>query len=110
MAKVSLEEFEAIEADLEARLKAVRAAKAAFVRRLLDDRVQSEPKSRTTTIKDEVLEILSEHPEGLTALEILAIVQERFRPELLRETLSPQLSRLKQAGKLTTHNKIWRAV
>lgn len=48
------------------------------------------------TIKQAVLEVLKDHPEGMTALEILAQINTRyFGGEIARTSLSPQLSRLK---------------
>jgi hypothetical protein len=56
---------------------------------------ETEAKSRLT-IKQAVLEVLKDHPEGMTALEILAQINTRyFGGDIPRTSLSPQLSRLK---------------
>ena len=56
---------------------------------------QTETKNRLT-IKQAVLEVLKDHPEGMTALEILSQINTRyFGGDILRTSLSPQLSRLK---------------
>jgi chromosome segregation ATPase len=48
------------------------------------------------TIKQAVLEVLKDHREGMTALEILAAINTRyFGGRIVRSSLSPQLSRLK---------------
>jgi hypothetical protein len=59
------------------------------------------------TIKEAALDVLQDHPKGLIALDILAKINERFSPSLIRTSLSPQLSRLRQDGKLEYHDGIW---
>jgi hypothetical protein len=52
------------------------------------------------TIIQAVLEVLKQKPEGMTALEILAEINSRyFDGEIVRTSLSPQLSRLKDRDK-----------
>lgn len=52
--------------------------------------------SKKPTIMDAVLEVLKDQPNGMTALEILAEINMRyFNGAILRTSLSPQLSRLK---------------
>lgn len=110
MRDAQLEIFIKQEEALEAQLKALRAAKKAYIHQIADiaPTLKKAQFSRTTTIKDEIIEILHDKPKGMTALEILAEIKQSYRPNLQRETLSPQLSRLKQAGKLISYNKIWR--
>jgi hypothetical protein len=56
---------------------------------------ETEAKS-SLTIKQAVLEVLKDRPEGMTALEILAEINRRFFVgSIMRTSLSPQLSRLK---------------
>jgi chromosome segregation ATPase len=56
---------------------------------------ETETKSQLT-IKQAVIEALKDHPEGMTALEILAEINTRyFGGRIIRSSLSPQLSRLK---------------
>lgn len=58
------------------------------------------------TIQEMVLQLLDEaHPKGLSALEILDEIQRRWRPDLVRTSLSPQLSRLQP--KITHTNGKW---
>jgi hypothetical protein len=59
------------------------------------------------TIKEAVLQILDDFPEGLIALDILAKINDRFSIRLVRTSLSPQLSRLKQEGKIVNHGSTW---
>lgn len=56
-----------------------------------------------------VVRILEQSPDGLTAYDILTILnnQDGYDP-IARESLSPQLSRLKQAGYLVYANSIWK--
>jgi hypothetical protein len=61
------------------------------------------------TIMDRVINILRRHPDGLTASAILfGLNLETPESPLARESLSPQLSRLKQAGYIELDGSIWR--
>ncbi|KAB0679531.1 hypothetical protein [Aureimonas leprariae] len=60
------------------------------------------------TIKEAAVEILEGHPEGLTALEILDAINDRFGFEYPRTSLSPQLSRLRGENRLVREGMIWR--
>lgn len=60
------------------------------------------------TVKQMILELLDQtYPGGLTALEILAQIRERWKPDLDRTTLSPQLTRLKRDKKITNDKTRW---
>jgi len=59
------------------------------------------------TIKQMVLIILKENPEGLTALDILSTINAHFNQSFARTSLSPQLSRLKGLNKIHKVNKHW---
>jgi len=59
--------------------------------------------SAEPTIKEAVLEALAQRPEGMTALEILDEINKRyFDGKIVRTSLSPQLSRLKNDDKKVT--------
>lgn len=60
------------------------------------------------TIKEHVLDILEENRAGLHWREILKMLRIRYSPELVRTSLSPQLSRLKYEGKIYSERGIWR--
>lgn len=60
------------------------------------------------TIKEAAVDVLRDYPKGLIALDILAKINERFSLSLVRTSLSPQLSRLRQDGELEYHEGIWR--
>jgi hypothetical protein len=56
--------------------------------------------SRPPTIMQAVLEVLKDRPDGMTAQEILAEINTRyFVGKIVRPSLSPQLSRLKDRDK-----------
>jgi predicted glycosyltransferase len=59
------------------------------------------------TMKEVALEILSTAPKGLTALEILRELNTRMNTSYERTSLSPQLSRLKQEGKVVQDGIAW---
>jgi len=72
------------------------ANEAAEVERALQAIGRKESRSATVTIKDAVLTVLGEAPQGMSSNEILAALNERFFDGTLRRTsMSPQLSRLK---------------
>ncbi len=60
------------------------------------------------TIKNAVLQILEHYPKGLLALDILDKINQRFDLEIVRSSLSPQLTRLKNYDeKIVKHGTIW---
>lgn len=59
------------------------------------------------TTQDMVLEILNDKPKGLSALNILEELNSRWSLGLVRTSLSPQISRLKQKGKLLYSDGLW---
>ena len=69
---------------------------------------ETETKSQLT-IKQAVIEVLKDHLEGMTALEILAEINTRyFGGRIIRSSLSPQLSRLKDDdGKIDLRGNKW---
>ena len=68
---------------------------------------QAKTKNTKPTIKQMVLVVLEEHSAGLTALEILKLINERYETDYPRTSLSPQLSRLFQAGQIHKRGKTW---
>jgi hypothetical protein len=62
---------------------------------------------REGTIKDFVVKVLADHPEGLVALDILAQINARFGTKYPRTSLSPQLSRLGREGVLGRRGVVW---
>jgi hypothetical protein len=65
-------------------------------------------KTPTITIKEAVIAVLRENRNGLSALDILAKVNGQFDLGIVRTSLSPQLSRLKQEHKITNDGSVWR--
>jgi hypothetical protein len=59
------------------------------------------------TIKDKVVNILKNRVGGADANEIISMISDTYGETVVRESLSPQLSRLKQEGLLTLNGKIW---
>jgi hypothetical protein len=66
-------------------------------------------KKKPITIMEAVLEILRDKPNGMTAQEILAELNEKyFDGKIARHSLSPQLSRLKdRRKKLELRGNVW---
>ena len=109
MENAILTALEEIEGNLSTQLENLRRLRLSLSGEGLTKQNQTVKKTRGTTIKQEVLEVLAERPEGMTALQILEQMKERSRPNLLRETLSPQLSRLKNDDKkIVVEHKVWR--
>lgn len=63
---------------------------------------------RGMTLQDAVLDILRGHHVGLPAADILKQINARHNTTFARESLSPQISRLKQAGRVEQHGRIWK--
>ncbi|WP_139316332.1 hypothetical protein [Pseudochrobactrum sp. B5] len=64
-------------------------------------------KIRRNTIKDYVVQVLSDSKKGMTALDILYEINSRFGKSYDRPSLSPQLSRLKENGVLGLRGSVW---
>lgn len=65
------------------------------------------PKPRHGTIKEAVVEILAAAGQGLTAINLLADLNHRNSTTLIRSSLSPQLSRLKDEGLICLTDGYW---
>jgi hypothetical protein len=65
-------------------------------------------KAPDVTIKQGILAVLADHPEGLLALDLLAHLNNRYPWKLARPSLSPQLTRLKREGRVIYDRGIWR--
>lgn len=59
------------------------------------------------TIKEAIVSVLADKRSGMTALEILDELANRFDMRIKRTSLSPQLSRLKDDGKIDRLGMIW---
>jgi uncharacterized protein HemY len=79
------------------------------VETLLKKLDEDDAKKRPITIMEAVLEILRDKPNGMTAQEILAELNEKyFDGKIARHSLSPQLSRLKDRDKkLELRGNVW---
>lgn len=68
-----------------------------------------EPTTPRLTIMEAILTVLDHKPNGMTAVEILAELNEKyFAGKLVRTSLSPQLSRLKDRdGKIELRGDRW---
>lgn len=60
------------------------------------------------TLKDAAIEALSKEADGLAATDILLAINEKYDVAIERSSLSPQLSRLKQEGRIERKNGKWR--
>lgn len=95
-------------ADLEHALSVLMGSSATNSASFKDVERSSKPrgKIKPKTIKADIMALLDNHHNGLTALEILSELRKN-RSNLLRESLSPQLSRLKQSGWLVYNDGKW---
>ena len=69
--------------------------------------VRNDAKIRRGSIKDYAVQVLSDSPNGMVAMDILAAINERFQKDYDRTSLSPQLSRLRQDGVLGLRGPVW---
>src|ERR1043165_224293 len=81
----------------EAKLRLLAKEEAEIEKALQAIGQQRERREAGITIKDAILEVLSEAEGGMTSAEILIAINGRFFSEkaIVRESMSPQLSRLK---------------
>ena len=101
-ARKKMEPVAATAADLRAQLGAQDAKLRALTKELSDiERAlqalgKKEKLETTVTIKDAILQVLASAPDGMTSTEILTAINDRFfEGTLLRTSMSPQLTRLK---------------
>src|ERR1700733_11012450 len=97
-----MQPLEAVAADLRTKLAAavtklkLLAAEAADIERAIQALGRRETTKSTITIKEAVLQLLRDAPDGLTSHELLVALNDRyFEGELVRTSMSPQLARLK---------------
>jgi F0F1-type ATP synthase membrane subunit b/b' len=80
----------------------VLAKEAAEIDAALQAIGRRERRETTPTIKEAILRVLADAPEGMTSSEILAAINDRFFEGTLRRTsMSPQLTRLDKDDKKT---------
>lgn len=94
---------------LRSELREIEAASAA----LQESQGGAEPspakktRGRGPTLKEMAIAVLSDHPDGLEANDVLDRIAERYGFQVKRESMSPQLSRLAGEGIIRRggHNK-----
>lgn len=92
--------------DLREELREIRVIKNALISH--DNPELSESISSMLTFQDMIVSVLNAHPKGgAEALEILDLIDKKFNKQIVRSSISPQLSRLKQKGVLQLENGIW---
>lgn len=119
--KRSLAELDARETDLRAQLSKILAQKDQLKRAasIAEEVVAFTPVVQSTltnrrprrlrgmTLKEAIVEILEQRGHGLAASEILRELNSRHGTDFARESLSPQISRLRQEGHLELTDRIW---
>lgn len=102
-------EIKELRTQLLVELREISVAKAAIVRSRYPDGNIDESPSRT--IKEMITDVLSVHRQGGSADQIIAWIRETHRTEVVRSSLSPQLSRLKAEGiiVLDDQTSLWRS-
>lgn len=88
--------------DAKAALKGLLSARPAF-----DGPDSDEGEPGKLTIKEMAMEVISSLEQGGKTQTILALMNDRFGANITRESLSPQLSRLREAGKLALRGRTW---
>jgi hypothetical protein len=70
---------------------------------------RANPDIEKLTLKQIIMKALAEHfADGATAIQMLDFFARQWGRQEMRTSLSPQLSRLKEEGKITLEGKIWR--
>ena len=101
-------EIKEIRANLLKELKELKSARAAIEEAIPNATDKVKPKGGPT-IKEMILSVLENRSDGATPLQIIEYIAEQYDIEIVRSSLSPQLSRLKADGKLDLdeNNGIW---
>lgn len=101
-----MQPLEATAANLRAQLNTTEAQLGALAKEAaeIDAALQAigrrEKRKTTPTIKEAILRVLTDAPEGMTSSEILTAINDRFfEGTLLRTSMSPQLTRLDRQDK-----------
>lgn len=106
-------------ASIEAQMKALRAELAEI--RIAEEALAGNSPSRTAvvsskgsslvragSIKDWVLKALAHEAQGLETDGVISKVSEVGGPDVPRNSMTPQLSRLKADGLIEQHGRLWR--
>ena len=101
-------EIKEIRSNLLKELKELKSAKAA-IEGVCPSATNETKQKSVPTIKEMVLSILENKPRGASPQQIIELISKRYRVEIVRSSLSPQLSRLKADGKLNLdeRNGVW---
>lgn len=91
-------------ASLRAEMAEIKAVEAA-----LDSVSAPQPRKKPSepTIKDMIEDVLADRDDGATSDEIIDLVANKFQKSVPRSSMSPQLSRLKGAHRVTRENERW---
>jgi len=102
-------------AQIDAAEKAIESVQSGFEAQA-DFRAVSQPtgnvdrsasKPRGGTIKDWICKALAANPSGLETESVILAVKQLDGPEVLRSSMSPQLSRLKSDGVINQVGRLW---
>ena len=69
--------------------------------------IKNTRKKAALTIKQMVVKLIGQNGAGLSAIDLMARIKAVYDLEIPRSSLSPQLSRLKQEGRLVDKSGIW---
>ncbi len=94
---------------LRAELSEVQTAKSALENGVVQNIKEADPQSNgQQTIKEMVIEVLKEAPEGLEANDIIDRINLFYGKKIQRTSLSPQLTRLKRDEKIQLNENLWK--
>jgi hypothetical protein len=62
------------------------------------------------SFQEMIRRILQNKPNGATAKEILDLIKQEFNLEVMRSSISPQLSRLKEKGEIELKSGVWKLI
>jgi hypothetical protein len=110
-------EIEAEIKKLRAELGQIRAAEEAIAS--MSGEMAPAPRSRRASgsanvragsIKDWIIKALTDHPAGLETEGVIDAVEKLGGPQVPRNSMTPQLSRLKASGYVALDGRLWRRV
>lgn len=94
--------------ELKAELQEIKLAETAIKLGVVNSAPTKPYSDNRSTIKQMVAEVLQGRPNGADAADIVTLIKQEFGEDVARSSLSPQLSRLKEEGKVILEGRIWR--
>jgi len=99
--------YKALKAEMEEVRQLKAAIKGVTAQPIKKTRTRSRTPEEGPTFKEMIKAVLTEKADGADALAIIDLIKDKFNKEIMRTSISPQLSRMKASGDLVLEDKVW---